>query len=183
MNYPLSCSYENCDASLRDSNQASKHRYEYHTAPGPVTIGGVLYNVVWEGKHVRCPVPDCTCVYTTRSSFKKHADSSIRESISVYLPSRPVQDIIISLQTHRLPPPLRKRWTLHLITVSFLHRLHQHPSLNQLLPQGTSTAVTSHDRPTGSAHGMCFSTFGSIELTLCASCQRSCLLTRGTPPS
>lgn len=84
-NYPLSCSYENCNVPLRDSNHASKHRHEYHTAPGPVVIGGTMYNVVWEGKRIKCPVEGCKCSYTTRSSFKKHVDSPIRESMSISL--------------------------------------------------------------------------------------------------
>jgi hypothetical protein len=184
MNYPLACSYENCNVILRDSNHASKHRHEYHAAPGPVMIGGVLYNVMWDGKHIRCPVPDCKCVYTTRSSFKKHVDSSTRESISVYLPA------LISRSWHyhffadaQAPSSPQGEVNPAPHNGKLLLILHLHPSLNHLLSQGTSTAVTSHDRPTGSAHGMYFSMFDSIELTLCASCQRSWLFTRGTAPS
>ncbi|KAG2060957.1 hypothetical protein BDR06DRAFT_966777 [Suillus hirtellus] len=45
-NYLLSCSYENCNAPLQDSNHASKHCHEYHTALGPVVIGGTMYNMM-----------------------------------------------------------------------------------------------------------------------------------------
>ncbi|KAG1846986.1 hypothetical protein DFJ58DRAFT_843305 [Suillus subalutaceus] len=115
VNYPLACSHENCNMFLHNGSNASRHRHEYHTTPGLVKIGGVMYNVVWE--------EGCSSTYTTRSSFKRHTESSIHSQV----PSSPQGEVdpVPHTGASTIPHQRRDNQDIAAGSAHALARLHQ----------------------------------------------------------